>query len=127
MEKGLTLLLVAPIYAKPKKKGNWLGFHLMRATKTLACKISDKITDPEVPAVIFTKFHYLGLKEASGNMDYVRAFKAAAPTSPLYCGDDNLILNLYRSDWSRICRLKYLARENASLPEFMRPGSFRIA
>ena len=98
--KGVdAFLLVAPIYAKPKKEGQLAWFsHLMRATKT-PCMLYNVPSrtgihmDPEVPAHIFTKFpHYLGLKEASGNMDYVRAFKAAAPKSPLYCGDDNLII-----------------------------------
>ncbi len=98
--KGVdAFLLVAPIYAKPKKEGQLAWFsHLMRATKT-SCMLYNVPSrtgihmDPEVPAHIFTNFpHYLGLKEASGNMDNVRAFKAAAPTSPLYCGDDNLIL-----------------------------------
>ena len=91
-------LLVAPIYAKPKKEGQLAWFsHLMKATKT-PCMLYNVPSrtgihmDPEVPAHIFATFpHYLGLKEASGNLDHVRAFKAAAPKSPLYCGDDNLI------------------------------------
>ena len=91
-------LLVAPIYAKPKKEGQLAWFsHLMKATKT-PCMLYNVPSrtgthmDPEVPAHIFTTFpHYLGLKEASGNLDHVRAFKAAAPKGPLYCGDDNLI------------------------------------
>ena len=91
-------LLVAPIYAKPKKEGQLAWFsHLMKATKT-PCMLYNVPSrtgihmDPEVPAHIFATFpHYLGLKEASGNLDHVRAFKDAAPKSPLYCGDDNLI------------------------------------
>jgi 4-hydroxy-tetrahydrodipicolinate synthase len=91
-------LLVAPIYAKPKKEGQLAWFsHLMNATKT-PCMLYNVPSrtgihmDPEVPAHIIATFpHYLGLKEASGNLDHVRAFKAAAPKSPLYCGDDNLI------------------------------------
>ena len=91
-------LLVTPIYAKPKKEGQMAWFsHLMKATKT-PCMLYNVPSrtgihmDPEVPANIFATFpHYLGLKEASGNLDHVRAFKAAAPKSPLYCGDDNLI------------------------------------
>ena len=61
--KGVdAFLLVAPIYAKPKKEGQLAWFsHLMRATKT-PCMLYNVPSrtgihmDPEVPAHIFTKF-----------------------------------------------------------------------
>lgn len=98
-EQGVdAFLMVAPIYAKPKKEGQLAWFsHLLRATKTpsMIYNVPSRTgvpMDPEVPAHLFATFpHYLGLKEASGNLEHTKAFIAAAPKSPLYCGDDNLI------------------------------------
>ena len=98
-EQGVdAFLMVAPIYAKPKKEGQLAWFsHLLRATKTpsMIYNVPSRTgvpMDPEVPAHLFATFpHYLGLKEASGNLEQTKAFIAASPKSPLYCGDDNLI------------------------------------
>lgn len=91
-------LLVNPIYAKPGKEGQLAWFSaLMKETKT-SCMIYNVPSrtgihmHPEVPATISNTFpNYIGLKEASGSIDKLKAFIQAAPKAPVYCGDDNLI------------------------------------
>lgn len=91
-------LLVNPIYAKPGKEGQLAWFSaLMKETKT-PCMIYNVPSrtgihmHPEVPATLSKTFpNYMGLKEASGSIEKLREFLAAAPNAPVYCGDDNLI------------------------------------
>ena len=91
-------LLVNPIYAKPGKEGQLAWFSaLMKETKT-ACMIYNVPSrtgihmHPDVPATLSNTFpNYMGLKEASGSIEKLKAFKSAAPKAPIYCGDDNLI------------------------------------
>jgi len=91
-------LLVTPIYAKPGKAGQLAWFkELMSQTKT-KCMVYNVPSrtgvhlNPEVPAQLFKEFdNYMGLKEASGDVEKFKAFRDAAPAAPLYCGDDSLI------------------------------------
>ena len=91
-------LMVAPIYAKPGKEGQlgWFS-RLMVETKT-PCMIYNVPSrtgirmNPDVPASLNNTFpNYMGLKEASGSIDDLKAFREANPKAPVYCGDDNLI------------------------------------
>lgn len=91
-------LMVAPIYAKPRKEGQYLWFKTLMAETKTPCMIYNVPSrtgikmDPEVPARLFKEFpNYMGLKEASGSIAEFTAFRDAAPGAPLYCGDDNLI------------------------------------
>ena len=91
-------LLVAPIYAKPRKEGQFAWFDALMSETNTPCMIYNVPSrtgikmHPEVPARLYNKFsHYMGLKEASGSIEEFTAFRDAEPKAPLYCGDDNLI------------------------------------
>ena len=91
-------LMVAPIYAKPGKEGQLAWFStLMKETKT-PCMIYNVPSrtgiqmHPDVPAQLYKTFpNYMGLKEASGDVEKFKAFRDAASGSKMYCGDDSLI------------------------------------
>lgn len=91
-------LMVAPIYAKPRKEGQYAWFRSLMAETKTPCMIYNVPSrtgiklDPEVPARLYNEFdNYMGLKEASGSIEDFKAFRDAEPKAPLYCGDDNLI------------------------------------
>lgn len=96
--KADALLLVTPIYAKPKKEGQFEWFDALMSITKSPCMIYNVPSrtgvklDPEVPARLSKKYsNVMGVKEASGSVEEFKAFKNAAPNLDMYCGDDGLL------------------------------------
>ncbi len=91
------LLLVTPLYAKPGKEGQFEWFSELMAETEIPCMLYNVPSrtgadmDPEVPARLNEEFgHLMGVKEASGSVDDLKAFRKAAPSVKFYSGDDGL-------------------------------------
>lgn len=96
-EKVDALLLVNPIYAKPRKEGQFAWFNALMETTTTPCMVYNVPSrtgvklHPSVPARLNKKFgHLMGVKEASGSVPDFKAFRDADPNVVMYSGDDSL-------------------------------------
>lgn len=98
-----SLLLVTPLYAKPGHKGQTAWFKTLLDAAQVPCvlynipgrtavslnfdTVSDMLHHP----------NFLGIKEASGDVDTFKSYCRAAPGKLMYCGDDGLMPEFARA------------------------------
>lgn len=89
-------LLVTPYYARPGFHGqlNWFSQLLDHSNKPCMLYNVPKRTgaslDSNVARHLSTHENFLGIKEASGSLEELKKFQAAAPDARIYCGSDLL-------------------------------------